>query len=390
MFRQDGVVVRRGWSLAAAAVALAIGCLLACPRGILAGGHPQEEQNVTDGPIPAETKEPIVLADGSVTETATDASLPGVTFGWSHTRNYSSSNTGGRYIQGERWVVDSFTCFLKQVAVTNNVELYLNHVSKRVFTRSGGTEPYTYTPPKDFHATLTHEAGTHLFTLKYTDTGETATFYDFDSSYWDAGRIGLLKERTDRYGTEKISYNYSTTCGGRIDAIMSSQGWEIAYTYLLEGTNTGNISQIEVKNGSGKVLQRVKYTYYVAGGGSQTYSPDVGSDGDLIMVQTFKLGTSDSPGNPYNPSDSDFSIKRTTMYRYFSSGVLAHKLKMVLSPASVSQALADGSTDQAHLLSLGDDTPVDGIGGSKPAFKAYTNVAYTYYACRARRNDGNF
>jgi len=337
----------------------------ALPCGPLAGSTTTKD-STPSGCNPSQSPEPIVLAEGSVTESAVDASLPGRTFGWSHSRSYSSSLSGGTYIQGEKWKADWFTAFLAQ-GDSGAVELYMNNVSKRVFTYSGGN----YVPPDDFLATLTHDTGNKVFILKLTDTGEQLTFYDFDGS-WNANSQGMLKERTDRYGQETIQYTYDPAVGGRITSVTTSQGWMVTYSYLASGVNIGRIDTIEVKNGSSQVLQRVKYTYYADGAG---YSAGCGSNGDLIMVEVLTRGSADDLGQS---GDAYFASRRITMYRYFRDGDpdgAAHQIKMVFSPASVEKAMADGSKTDGELLALADS----GVVAGSSTLGDYANVTYTYY-----------
>ena len=196
------------------------------------------------------------------------AVLPGVTFGWSHTRSYSSAYSSGTFIQGERWRTNIFTDFLR-VDASSNVELHMDRIKKAVFTKSGTEPDDTYTSEEEFLATLTHDNTNKVFVLKFTHTGETLTFYDFDNSYGAAQR-GLLKERTDRYGNETIAYGYDSSTGGRIITATTTQGWRVDYDYLSSGTNSGKLSEIEVSRPDPSketptypddyfVLQRVKY-----------------------------------------------------------------------------------------------------------------------------------
>ena len=351
-------------------LATAVAIFLSVPNQALpcqAGKTTKTDNTPSKKENPKKTKDPIVMAEGSVTETAVDASLPGVTFGWSHSRSYSSSLSGGTYIQGEKWKADWFTAFLAQ-GDSGSVELYMNHVSKRVFTYSGGS----YIPPDDFLATLTHETGGKVFVLKLTDRGETFTFYDFDNS-WNANSRGMLKSQTDRYGQEAIQYTYNPSSpGGRITSVITTQGWTVSYSYVASGVNIGRIATIEVKNGSSQVLQRVKYTYYVNGAG---YSTNCGSNGDLIMVEILTRGSADDLAQS---GDAYFAIKRITMYRYFRDGDsdgAAHQLKMILSPASVEKAMSDSSKTTGQLLALADD----GIVVGSTELQDYANVTYTYY-----------
>ena len=314
-----------------------------------------------------EVGHPIVVADGSVTEYVVDAHLPGKTFGWTHHRSYSSSLEGGTYIQGEKWKSDWFTAFLARNE-SGAVELYENNVTKRVFTYDDNTGGYVSSD--DFLATLTHDLNNKMFVLKLTDTGEQFTFYDL-SDHWDVNRQGLLRSRTDRYGTAFTLFDYHPSIGGRLMTVTTSQGWTMAYTYIPDGNNIGRIASIDVRNGLHQVLQRVKYTYYDDGRG---YSTDCGSPGDLIMVEVLTRGSAD---NLAQSGDTYFANRRFTMYRYFRDGHAdgaAHQLKMVFSPATMAQAGANTSASAALLLTRTDAYLVAGT-----PLRNYANITYTYY-----------
>ncbi len=326
---------------------------------------------VPDKPGSANTLDPVDIYDGAALEEATDIILPGVTGAWSFTRQYSSELPGGTYILGTGWKCDSFTAFCS--GNTGNVTVYLDHLTKRTFTESGGT----YTPPEEWPAELTHDTTNHYFVLKDTHTGETRTFYDGSASWPDHQR-GVLKSITDRNGKETVTYTYDYSDTRRITMVVTTQMYAVLFTYIDApgGVLDGKISQIDVRaslGGSYVYLQRVKYTY-LAGG---NYNADCGSDGDLIRVEVLRKGTGDSE---WSASDTGFSIRRVTMYRYYNDDDddgLPHELKMVLSPASVEKAMADaGTSDSTDLLELGDsDDVIDGV----TQLQDYANVIYTYY-----------
>ncbi|MCX5647512.1 MAG: hypothetical protein NTX40_00200 [Planctomycetota bacterium] len=323
-----------------------------------------------------------MLADGTVTESATDAFLPGVTVSWFHERHYSSALKQGAHIQGVGWKCTWLTTFLSPVEGSENIELYLDHLCKRVFTSNDGE---TFTPPPDYLATLVvpdEIDGKGYYRLTLTQSGETFFFCDF-SEDWEDNEKGLLRYRTDRYGasdleyrTNWLTYSYDDeTSTGRITSVTTSQGWSVVYSYVDGGPNGGRLRQIDVKNGdtpTPRTLQRVKYKYYESDSG---YSTDCGDDGDLIMVEVFKRATSD---DLTQSDDEDFSIQQITMYRYFREGDGnggAHQLKMVLAPASVKKAMDDGSKTAAQLLGLDDDGVVTG----SVTLQDYANVTYKYY-----------
>ncbi|MCG3180926.1 MAG: hypothetical protein BIFFINMI_03291 [Phycisphaerae bacterium] len=319
--------------------------------------------------------EPADRAAGDVTMRQTDVALPASSPSWLQVRGYSSSLAGGTYIQGTKWRADVLTAFLAP-GDSGSVELYRSHVSKRVFTFSGGS----YMPPDDFHANLTHDTGNKVFLLKMTDSGEQFMFRDFDAS-WPANSRGIIQSQTDRNGQESIQYLYDTAApGGRITSVTTAQGWTVDYGYVPSGTNVGQIDTIEVHNGAGQVIQRVRYTYYKDGGG---YSTDCGSNGDLIMVQTFRRGTGDDLNQS---SDAHFSVQRTTMYRYYRDGSAdgaAGQLKMQINPAAVAKAMADGDKTAGELLATADS----GIVTGSTTLGDYAAATYRYYTSNLDTTD---
>jgi RHS repeat-associated protein len=367
------------WGAVAAALLALVGgtWLWACPQ--------TAETSVKDKtPDTGDTVDPIVLEDGTVKESAVDIVLPGVAGTWTHRRDYSSRLTGGVPIQGYGWTGGMLTAFLvsEYVDQTMTVQLYLNHVSKRVFTKDA--QSWNFTPPPDFPATLTRYTETveedeyDYYKLQYTHTGETFYFKGFGEN-WHLGEKGLLCRSTDRYGTVEVTYGYdSENNGGRITSVTSTQDWGIVYTYVAsQQNNEGKIAQIDVYDGdpaqNAHVVHRVKYTYYYA---NENYSTDLGVYGDLVMVTVLKRKSTDPLLT--DPTDGQFSIKRVTMYRYHQGGDEAdgapHQLKAVFSPESVAKAMADGAKSELELL----DVPDSGAVGANQ-MQDYANVTYTYY-----------
>jgi len=355
--RKIGIVGRvLAWVCAAVAVMLLVsGTAWAC--GVDLANKENDNPDKGTGGI---TPDPVVLADGIVAEYATDVVLPDVAGAWSHGRKYSSRLTGGAQVQGAGWVADPIDTFLRPVTGSYNVELYLNAVSKRVFTSTNDTD---YTAPSDFLATLTRTSlvvgatTKHFFELTYTQTGEVLYFCDF-SGDWGEGQKGLLYRKTDRYGAVYTTYDYQTTMGiPRLWTALTSGGYHVSYNYIISGPNVGKISWVFVASPSYKHLVHIYYTYYESG---QGYSTDCGSEGDLILVRVLSRATGD---DLTDSTDGAFSIQRTTMYRYYKGEVAAaavyqllaaspapaelgaaHQLKSVFSPASVEATGQAGAT----------------------------------------------
>jgi len=349
------------------------------PANSGSGGGPQSV---------AESPGPVIYASGNVREVATDAYLPGVTFGWSHTRQYSSllvdtSDNELPGIQGARWQTNLLTSYVREVGAGPNydVEVYVDATHKRVFANSGGT----YTAPDDYHATLTHDTTNHYYVLTDIGSGTVLKYRDFDNSWNEAQ--GALECRTDRYGVSMTYHFEGTEPGGRIDYIHTSQEWYIDFSYSSTPPNYGRLTQIDVKNASSQVVQRVKYIYHDDG---SDFDDDVGSGGDLALVKVMRAASGDTLST--TPADSAFSIQRYTMYRYYRSGSGnggTHQLKMVIEPDMVDRMMTDHSltignlTGSGGILDKDDDT--DTLSADPPGtalgnhVEDYASRTFTYY-----------
>ncbi len=332
---------------------------------------------------PAGTHAPIMLQRGAVMEQASDVTLPGMSLAWAHSRTYNSRSGEGvnlsdyGFINGLKWHAGALDVML--VKNGSDIDLYVDAHSRRTFT--GGT-----TAPKDFRATLVEEddpdpnAGLReQYRLTMLDSGLVYLFYDIDDDETDAYKRGLLKEISNRYGLEKITFSYinNVTVRGRILSVTTSQGLGVTYTYFPNGTNAGRIQSLDVANRTGQVIKRVQYIYY---SGFQGYSTDVGTDGDLLMVDVRERASAD---NLANSTDGDFSIRHTTQYRYYKSADSdgkAHLLKMVLEPDDVEKINSAGDTsvdDPAEILTKADTYDVS--GAANPTIQEYAARSFKYY-----------
>ena len=284
--------------------------------------------------------------------------------GWSHVRSYNSrlTNTAGGElpgIQGARWEVNGTTSYIKEVSGGNgnNIEIYVDSLHKRVFQNQGSGQ---YTGPADYYATLTHDLTSHLYVLKEAGAGTIYKYRDYDTS-WGASKGTMAVLTNQSYDAQSLGYTYtysSSVPGGRISQITTPENYSIAYTYLSSGVNTSRLSIIDIKNASNQVIRRVKYTYYQSGG---SYSSDLGTDGDLIMVESLDRAQGDDYGSTL---DNAFSIRRTTQYRYYASTSAdgrAHQLKAVYEPQTVQYMLDAGNsgiTSSADILAKADSYQV--------------------------------
>ncbi|WP_428940595.1 RHS repeat-associated core domain-containing protein [Fontivita pretiosa] len=322
-----------------------------------------------------------MLGRGAVNEQVTDVSLPGVTLPWSHWRSYSSRAGESVNIDDFAWVAGYKWHGATEFMMAGSdaaPQLYVSAHAK--YTFGGGPD---YTPPPELRATLTHDTTNKLYVLTMTDSGVIYKFNDF--TVWE-GQRGLLRKITDRYdvdtGVQSLSYSHDN--GSRIRQVTTSQGWSVVYTYGDTGTNAGRVQKIDVKNASSQVIKRVRYTYYAAG---QGYSTDVGSDGDLLMVESMAAADGDTLST--DPNDSALSIKRVTQYRYYRDGDADgknHLLKMVIEPAQVAaiDAADSGITAPADILTKADNYAVN--GGTTVA--QHASRSFTYYTSDLN-TDGN-
>ncbi|MEM7312468.1 MAG: hypothetical protein AAF497_04885, partial [Planctomycetota bacterium] len=341
------------------------------------------------------TNYPINLLRGSVWESATDLSLSGPAFGWSHVRTYDSRlvitdnvNIGEVvYGNGARWHASSSGPFLHEISLAGgyrDVELYVDAASKRVFKSdlAGG-----YIPPTDYHATLVEDTTAETMTITELDT---EIVYVFDiSGTWTGPLFGRLVEITTMGNVAQTpapidgttySYVSSGSSAGFVDTVTMPQGWQVDYTYFKTGAESGSLKMIEVKDGTGTVQQKVEYTYKeTVDDLGKTAHADLGSTGDLVQVKVSKRSTTDT--------GTSFSIVRYTQYRYFNSSGTdgkTHQMKMVLESDAIARLVAAGIADPETILEKSDTFSVGGH-----AVSDYANRSFTYYVNNSTDTDNS-
>ena len=329
---------------------------------------------------PASSGDPVLIRRGASLERALDLRLSSPTFDWYHKRAYQSDlgpAPGGSdlvAIQGERWTAGLITMFITQEDVDSDsdddIVLYMDATSKRTFINNGTS----YDAPGDMSAKLTHDATNDEYVIEYTLTGDKFIFHDFTVATTDMR--GIIKARTDRYGEEELTFTFNDT-SKRISQVSIShsstaQSAVVNYSYYLIGDDYGRIKQIDVREsgGGGPVIQRARYTYWSE---DVDYSDDLGSLGDLIMVEVFRLDTNDSPTTPGAPLDTEFGISLVTQYRYAAN----HKLTHVFMPGDVERIMADGSYSDPEDIFEVDDTDTVGSGQQ---LQEYASRSYSYYS----------
>ena len=369
--------------LTALAVPFLVGMILAAFAAGSAGEQPHplsvafafSEQSDPTGTIPpAVTDQPVLLGHGSVAEQATDLTISGPRFTWTHTRCFIIA---AKCPETQQWEAHRLGTNgdRRLVQESNNaVSLLVSANSKRKFSYRNGS----YIAPKDSTLLLekyysSHDK-CHFFRLTNTVTGEVDIFYDLGGS-----NSGMLREQTTRdwLAQDKVGTRYSYS-SGLISSICTAQGQEyyIAFSYSGNGSHA-KLTKIEVKtSASGTLLKDVTYTYFASG----THSADVGSDGDLVQVRRRELK---SGGNPENSVDW---IVRYTQYRYYRNGTsdgAVHLLKAVFLPDAVQRILDDRKdiSSAEAILAEGDDD-----GNSGHHIKDFASRRFTYYTTNLDTN----
>ncbi|MFH1731404.1 MAG: hypothetical protein ABIF82_07120, partial [Planctomycetota bacterium] len=117
---------------------------------------------------------------------------------------------------------------------------------------------------------------------------------------WSTKEEGRSWERSDVYAKYHLRDDYSEEAvpGGRIETVFTSHGKRVEHDYLVADgdPNAGREREMEVLNDSNETLKGTLYTLFAAG-----YDTDVGSSGDLILVQVCEVvslaGTADTGGS---------------------------------------------------------------------------------------------
>lgn len=268
--------------------------------------------------------------------------------------------------------------------VGNNIELYVDATSKRVFEWNGSG----YDAPDDMNVTLVASGGgaTQLFTLTNLDSGQILVFYGLNTSIGE-GKAGRLKEQTTRElvadGQSGVTFTYNTD--GELTSVMTSQGWSVIYSYVGGGSAVeGRVRSIKVWDGVADktpddtgaiVVREVEYTYY---DDVTTPSADIGASGDLVQVRVRRR---ESVGMGWTT--------RYTQYRYYtdsSTDGSEHQLKCVIEADAVQRLLDYSGADligDADDLLKEDDTDDVGTGGTALDISKFFSRSFTYYTSNA-------
>jgi RHS repeat-associated protein len=309
---------------------------------------------------------PVRYATGVTVQKMVDINIPGTGMSYvsarrSNNRLVSSVTSRNLAALGGARMVSTLESFVTE-DTTGHANVYIGGQRQR-FTLSGGV----YVPSDGKHWTLTKDTSAHEYVAKFLDTGVQ---YKFAYSTTTGVPDGVLKSKSNRRGaTESYTYS-STTCGGRITTVTTANNSQVTNTYVSSGLNVGKIASVSVRDTDGVLIQKVNYTYCVAG----SFHADAGTTGDLLMVETLKRATDDPAGT--------LSIRSVVMYRYYnnsSSDGREHQLKMEFSPEAVQQIMADNAgnnfTTESQILAQADSFTV---AGSRQ-LSQYATKIITYY-----------
>ena len=313
-------------------------------------------KDITCGPgVPTTTSHPVDLSTGYKIESATDlvVPLPGPDFMLS--RGYSSqvstsaagddTNLGLPRFSGWHWALNVGQCLyihgyenqgqvpppfiaLSTPAGTTR----FNHDGSGVWKPSGGSAQFITS------ATLVI-GGSSVEVWRLTDPGLGTTDYDRRMSH-ELGTMGLPLEQRDLYGHVRHfvwEADIALLRPKLTKVLVDSQSESAAATIInFMWTSAGQVASVEVnrRDGGGvlRTVSRVFYTYFTPNAG---YSPDLGTDGDLIQVQVWQ---------PVDRSEDQSATNQlwhivATQYRYHSGGSgspgKAHQLKAVIAPQQI-------------------------------------------------------
>jgi RHS repeat-associated protein len=293
---------------------------------------------------------------GQVDLTAVDLVLQAPGMAWSLTRTYES-NTGwyneNPNQTGNNWLNSSTDLYFYDSSGGQTV-LIINAQSERLFTLSGST----YISPTDSSLVLTDDSAHTTFIL--TDKASTLVdkFYDFGVA---PPLFGLLQEKTTQQlvSQGKSGFVYSYNTNGTVNQITSPTGQD--YNIVFSYNSSTLVSQVQVKDASGNVLQQVNYTYY-----QDVTSPstDIGNPNDLVQVTVSKQATGDAPGT--------MSIVRYTQYRYVAAYGGASNIKAVYEHDAIQRILSStGLSSPTAILSQADTY-------GSPSIKSFASLSYTW------------
>jgi RHS repeat-associated protein len=286
-------------------------------------------------------------------------SAPGMT--WALTRSYQTNvSWGGSYFpQGNNWLNSATDTFIYG---SSAYTLVVNAVSEISFN--------AVNTPANNGSNLILTAGSSN-TLILTDPASNLrwVFQDTSSSSPFKLRGALLEQSTVQLHSQgKSGFQFTYNTSGTFAAISqittpTGQDYTLSYTY-----SNNLVTEIQLKDASGTLLQQVDYTYYTTSGG---YSTDVSTTpNDLIQVKVSRKASADPSGT--------LSIVRYTQYRY--SGV---ELKAVYENDAIQRVLAStGLSSPSAILNQADSY-------GTPSIQSFASRSTTYYTSSASNSSIN-
>ncbi len=325
------------------------------------GSCPNSDTNSIEPP--AESNAPILYYWGAAHESATDLSLTAAGVDWSLTRGYvnAAASMGGSTTQGNNWMNNCTDKFIYAFS-SSVLVVVLDAVSERQFVSSGGG---WIAADLDSYSTLTADP-THS---QYIFTDPTRNIrWTFNNISTTNPQVGRIKEETTlqlfSHGKSGFQYTYGTNHLCSQITTPTGQNYTILFTY----DSDSYLTQAQIKDASGTLLQQVNYTYQQ---NVTSPSSDIGTVGDLVQVQVSKRATNDAPGT--------LSIVRYTQYRYGNFS----RVKAVYEHDAIQRILTStGLSSPIAILSQADTY-------GTPAVQSFASRSYTYYTSDAATSSIN-
>jgi RHS repeat-associated protein len=309
------------------------------------------------------THAPVLYQYGAAYEKATDISLSAAGMNWSLSRSYvnGAASAGGASTQGNKWL-NSVTDKWLYMPNSSTINVFLDATTERTFTLSGST----WVGPQDGYSTLTYDSANSQYVFADQINNLRWTFIDY-SAFNNRNDGGIKEESTLQLFTQgKAGFQYTLTAGLPTQITTpTGQDYNIVFTY----DTSDYLTQVQLKDVSGNLLEQVDYTYY-----QHVTSPstDLGTTGDLVQVKVSKKATTDT--------GTTLSIVRYTQYRY--SGTSSN-LKAVYENDAIQRVLTStGLSSPTAILSQADTY-------GTPAINTFASRSFTYYSSDANTSSIN-
>jgi hypothetical protein len=311
---------------------------------------------------PTASCHPILYHWGAVYERTTDFSISAAGLTWDFTRSYinGAATMGGGTTQGNNWISTVNDKFLDSGG-TGIINVYLDAATERQFVQSGST----WTAPQDGFSTLTFDSTNNQYIFGDQTNNIRWTFNNIGAGKTSGGPIEATTLQLHAQG--KSGFVYTLASNGLPSQITTPTGQDYNILFTYDGSDY--LTQVQVKDASGNLLEQVNYTYYQ---GVTSPSTDLGHTGDLVQVQVSKRASGDALGT--------MSIVRYTQYRY--SGTSGN-LKAVYENDAIQRILTStGLSSPTAILSQADTY-------GTPAISTFASRSFTYYTADAATSSIN-